>query len=261
MIFLGHDSGRVSDVDPVVVGTVLISVTLAYATLAALRHREPRGWNHGRTVSFVTAAVLLGLGWSLAGSDGFGDHMLGHLLTGMFAPLLLVMSAPVTLILRSVRPRTGRAIVTVLRSRPARVLTNPVALLTANLGGLVMLYFTPLYTTVTTSPVLHQMVHVHFFITGYLFAWMIAGPDPGPDRPPVHWRIVIVGITVLGHSILAQLIHAGLFVAVPASPQELRKAGTLMYYWGDIAEICLALSMLLTVRPVAPSRGTNPPGM
>ena len=180
--------------------------------------------------------------------------MLGHLLIGMFAPLALVLAAPVTLILRSVSSRTGKAIVHALRSRAARILTNPLLLLVANLGGLALLYFTPFYTVTTSNLALHELVHIHFFATGYLFAWMIAGPDPGPDRPTVPIRIVVLGVAVLGHSVIAQLLYAGLFVHVPVSGDELRDAGTLMYYWGDIAEILLALAMLLTWRPHAHRR-------
>jgi putative membrane protein len=167
----------------------------------------------------------------------------------MFAPLALVLAAPVTLILRSVSSRTGKSIVHALRSPPARILTNPLLLLVANLGGLALLYFTRSYTVTTTNLALHELVHIHFFATGYLFAWMVAGPDPGPDRPTVPIRIVVLGVAVLGHSAIAQLVYAGLFVRIPVSADQLRDAGTLMYYWGDIAEILLALAMLLTWRP------------
>ena len=110
----------------------------------------------------------------------------------MFAPLALVFAAPVALILRSATPRTGKAIVHVLRSRPAEILTNPVVLVVANLGGLALLYCTPLYSVTTSNLLLHELVHIHFFTTGYLFAWMIAGPDPGPHRPTVPIRIVVL---------------------------------------------------------------------
>jgi putative membrane protein len=229
----------------------LVGVAPVYAALAALRGREPRGWNQWRTASFLIGIALAVLALRPASSDDFGDHMVGHLLIGMFAPLALVLAAPVTLILRSVSTRTGKGIVHALRSPPARILTNPLLLLVANLGGLALLYFTPFYTVTATNLALHELVHIHFFATGYLFAWMIAGADPGPDRPTVPIRIVVLGVAVLGHSVIAQLLYAGLFVRIPVSGGQLRDAGTLMYYWGDIAEILLALAMLLTWRPQA----------
>jgi putative membrane protein len=70
----------------------------------------------------------------------------------------------------------------------------------------------------------------------------------------VPLRLVVLGVAVAAHSIIAQLLYAGLFVRAPLTPEELRDGGTLMYYWGDIAEIMLALAMLLTWRPPQRSR-------
>jgi putative membrane protein len=230
---------------------VLAAVALGYIAMAAARSQEPRGWNHWRTASFVMGVTLLVVALEPSESEDFGDHMIGHLLIGMFAPLALVLAAPVTLILRTVNRKTGKTIVHALRSTPARILTNPIVLLTANLGGLALLYFTPLYISTTSNMLLHEAVHIHFFITGYLFAWMIAGPDSGPERPSVPIRLIVLGITVAGHSVIAQLLYAGIFVNAPFTADELRDGGTLMYYWGDIAEILLALAMLLRWRPAA----------
>ncbi|WP_245548547.1 cytochrome c oxidase assembly protein [Gordonia namibiensis] len=229
--------------------TVLVLAAAIYLVAARRCHREPRGWNHWRTASFLVGLILLGFALRPSISESFPDHMIGHLLLGMFAPLGLVLGAPMTLLLRTASPSTTRPLVHLLRSRPARILTHPAFLLTAVIGGLVALYFTPLFTIADDHAAVHAAIHAHFFISGYLFAWMIAGPDPGPDRPSVRMRIVVLGVAVLGHAVVAQLIYAGLFVAVDAPPDELRTGGTLMYYWGDIAEILLALALLLTWRP------------
>lgn len=235
--------------DVVLTYTALAVVACLYAVAAFFRAREPRGWNHWRTAGFLLGIAILMIALRPSVSDSFGDHMLGHLLIGMFAPLLLVLAAPMTLVLRSVPPRHGRAVVHLLRSKPARVLTNPILLLVANLGGLALLYFTPLFEIAEANPLVHGVIHVHFFVAGYLFAWMIAGPDPGPDRPSVRARLVILGVAIAGHAVIAQLLYAGIFVKVPAPQQELQDGGTLMYYWGDIAEILLALALLVTWRP------------
>ena len=229
--------------------TSLCVAACIYLAAAVLRGREPRGWNQWRTASFITGIAILAVALRPSVSDSFGDHMFGHLLIGMFAPLALVLSAPMTLILRSVPPRQGRALTHVLRSKPARVLTNPIVLLTANLGGLALLYFTPLFTLADANPILHELIHAHFFLAGYLFAWMIAGPDPGPDRPSVRMRLVVLGVAIAGHAVIAQLLYAGIFVQVPAPQAELRDGGALMYYWGDIAEILLAIALLITWKP------------
>lgn len=46
----------------------------------------------------------------------------------------------------------------------------------------------------------------HVFTAGYLFAWVIAGPDPAPRRPSVPARLVVLGVAVAGHAVLSQLL-------------------------------------------------------
>lgn len=248
---LAHGSAAQHGIDwtQILTYSSLVAVTGVYLVSAVLRSREPRGWNHWRTASFLIGVAIILSALRPSASGSFGDHMLGHLLIGMFAPLALVLSAPMTLVLRSIPPRQGRTLVHLLRSSPARLITNPMVLLVANIGGLVLLYFTPLFELADANPALHSLIHVHFFIAGYLFAWMIAGPDPGPDRPTVPMRLVVLGVAIAGHAVVSQLLYAGLFVQVPAPPDELQEGGTLMYYWGDIAELLLALALLVTWKP------------
>jgi putative membrane protein len=63
-------------------------------------------------------------------------------------------------------------------------------------------------------------------------------------------------VAVAVHAVLSQLMYAGLFVQVRVPSDQLRGAGELMYYGGDIAELLLALALLTTWRP--PRRGTAP---
>ncbi|AFR51330.1 putative membrane protein [Gordonia sp. KTR9] len=229
--------------------TALVFVGVIYVVAAQRCRRQPRGWKHWHTASFIVGLIILGLALRPSTSDAFPDHMLGHLLLGMYAPLALALGAPMTLILRTAPVSVTKPLVHLLRSRPAQIATHPAVLLTSTIGGLAALYFTPLFALTERHEALHMVMHVHFFVSGYLFAWMIAGPDPGPERPSVHTRLAVLGLAILGHAVIAQLLYAGLFVRVGAPLDELRAGGTLMYYWGDIAEILLALALLLTWRP------------
>ena len=108
------------------------------------------------------------------------------------------------------------------------------------------------------NPVLYHLVHAHFLAAGYLFAWVIASPDPAPRRPSVPARLVVLGVAIAGHAVLSQLLYAGAFVQVPVPADQFRGAGELMYYGGDIAELLLALALVTTWRlhrtqAVAPS--------
>lgn len=134
----------------------------------------------------------------------------------------------------------------------------PATALVLNLGGLVALYCTPLYAAAAREPALHHLIHLHFLASGYLFAWVIAGPDPAPARPSVPARLVVLGVAIAGHAVISQLLYAGLFVQVQAPHGELRQAGELMYYAGDIAELLLAFALVSSWRPASRNRHQHP---
>ncbi|MBC6460675.1 cytochrome c oxidase assembly protein [Actinomadura sp. HBU206391] len=248
-----HHGGGLAQLLPLAAVALLLC---GYLVPAARRRREARGWSTWRTASHVTGVALLAVALagpvaSFAHTD-FRGHMLQHLLIGMFAPLALALGAPMTLLLRSLRPGQGRRLGKVLRGRACHVFADSWVALTLNVGGLAVLYFTPLYRITSTNAVAHQLVHVHFLLSGYLFAWVIAGPDPAPRRRSVPTRLLVLGVAIAVHATLAQLMYAGLFVDVPVPAQRLRGAAEIMYYGGDIAELLLALALVTTWRPVRP---------
>lgn len=258
-----HDGGAWETLLPLV---ALTAVAAAYLILKGRRRREPRGWSPWRTSAFLTGLALLAVALvpqlSPLPAGTFHEHMYQHLLIGMYAPIGLVLGAPITLILRSVSAPTGRAIGRLLRSRIAHLVANPITALALNLGGLIILYFTPLYDATTASPALHHLVHLHFLAAGYLFAWVIAGPDPAPHRPSVPARLVVLGVAILGHAVLSQLLYAGALVRVSVPAGELRAGGDLMYFGGDIAELLLALALVTMWRPRRmPPRVVNQPAV
>jgi putative membrane protein len=230
---------------------LLVPLVLFWVYLAAaLRQRGPGGvgWPHRRTAAFGVGAILLAVGLTLP-VGGFAAHAWGHLLVGMLAPLGLVLGAPVTLLLRTVDRRRGRALVRLLRRPAFAFLAHPVTGLALTTGGLYVLYLTPLYRATLTNPAAHHLVHLHFLLSGLVFTWSVAGPDPGPHRARVPVRLVVLGVAVAAHAALAQLMYAGLAVDVPAPPDDLRAGATVMYYGGDLAEIALALALLATWCP------------
>jgi putative membrane protein len=185
----------------------------------------------------------------------FRTHMLEHLILGMIAPLGLVMAAPMTLVLRTIPTRWGKAISYLLHSRSIRVMVNPGTALLLNLGGMTALYFTPLYMAMMMHPALHHAVHFHFLAAGCLYTWVIAGPDPAPHRPSVPVRLVVLGIAVVVHSVLSQLLYAEMFVTVPAAAAQLQRGAELMYYGGDISEMLLAFALVTTWHPARKPEG------
>ena len=196
--------------------------------LLATRESRRRGWSWWRAGLFTAGTVLMG--WALSpGFDAladadFGVHMAQHLLVAMLAPLALVLGAPVTLLLRSLPPARARLLGRALRSRPLHVLANPFTALLLSAGGLVALYLTPLYAATTSSDAVHALVHLHLAASGYLFAWVIAGPDPAPRRPSVRTRLLVLGAAVAVHATVAQLLFAGLLVQVHEPVAQMQAA-------------------------------------
>ena len=103
----------------------------------------------------------------------------------------------------------------------------------------------------------HGLIHTHFFVAGYLFAWVIAGPDPAPHRPSVPTRLVVLGVAIALHAVMSQMLYAGILVQVPVTAAQRQGAGELMYYGGDIAELLLAIALVLTWRPRRAGRSTT----
>ncbi|WP_327045779.1 cytochrome c oxidase assembly protein [Microbispora sp. NBC_01189] len=234
----------------------VLGCAIGYLCLArrARRRNPARGWSRWRTAGFVAGLVLLGTALappvaSFAHAD-FRGHMVQHLLVGMYAPLGLVLGAPVTLVLRTLPAGGGRRVTAVLHSRPARVVAHPVVALLLSTGSLVVLYFTPLYDAAMASAAGHRLLHAHFLLSGCLFAYVIAGPDPAPGRPGVRARLVYLGCAVAVHAVVAQLMYGGFWVDVRAPIAEVRGGAEIMYYGGDIAELLLAAALVATWRPV-----------
>ena len=170
-------------------------------------------------------------------------HMVQHLLLGMFAPLALVLAAPITLLLKVLPAQGGRRVVSFLATRPLRVLVHPVTAAMLDIGGMYLLYLTPLYALSVTNPLVHVLVHLHFVLSGYLFAWSIAGPDPAPRRPGFRARLCVLFIATAAHSTLAKLMYAHGFPRGGSHGiAEIEAAAQWMYYGGDVAELLLAVA-------------------
>ncbi|MGW1131898.1 cytochrome c oxidase assembly protein [Streptomyces griseoluteus] len=242
-------------------GTVLpqaVTVVLALLTLAAVhrlavrravRRNPALSWPTWRTVSFVTGLTLIAVALVPPAPAGFPAHMVGHMLLGMYAPLALVLAAPVTLALRALSPAGARRITAVLHSPPGRLAVHPVSALLLSTGSLAALYFTPLYNTAMSHPAGHWLMAAHFLLSGCLFAHAMAGPDPSPRRPGVPARLACLGVAIAAHALIAQALYGGFLTDVQAPIDQVRRGAEIMYYGGDIAELLLAAALVTTWRP------------
>lgn len=255
---------------PVVLLVVLVG---AYLTGVARWQRQGRAWSGRRTAAFVAGVAAMSLSLSpVVEAVALGDargHMLQHLLLGMYAPLGLVLGAPVTLLLGSL-PLSRRHVVVsvarVLRHPVLHALVHPVTAGVISTAGLYVLYLTPLLAVSERSSPVHILVHVHVVAAGCLLTWSLVGPDPAPRRPGVRTRVVVLVLTGGAHAYLAKLLYARAGELPPGTDHpvgEAQQAAQLMYYGGDVAEILLAVALfawwLHHRRPGAPR--TAPPSL
>lgn len=188
--------------DALTLAVLIIAALLYFKGLRILRARGDK-WPLGRTVSFVIGLLIVN--FAINGSIGvyshfgFSYHMIEHMILGMIAPIALVLSAPITLALRTLPhgrddeeegPRN--ILISFLHSKYAKFMTNPVVALLIFDGSLFVLYFTGLFGTLMGSHLGHQFMNLHFLLAGALFFHVIVGVDPNPNRPPNVVRMVIL---------------------------------------------------------------------
>ncbi|MGY1984897.1 cytochrome c oxidase assembly protein [Blastococcus sp. SYSU DS0669] len=247
------------------IATVLLAGAAIAVYLVATgraRHRLQRPWPVARTAGWTVGVVLLAAAVSpplaaFAHQEPAG-HVVQHLLLGMFAPLGLVLAAPVTLLLGASSTPVRRRIGTVLGSRYLHVLGHPFTAALLATGTLYLLYLTPLYAAAIGDALLHTLLNVHFLLAGCLFVWAIAGPDPAPGRPGMGTRLAALFASTAAHGYLAKLLYAHAALLPPGAEQGVagkELAARWMYYGGDLAELLLAIALF-----VAWYRGRVPAG-
>jgi putative copper resistance protein D len=182
---------------------VLILTTLLYINGVRVLHRRGDHWPTGRTISFLIGILIIN--YAINGAIGiyahfgFSYHMIEHMILGMIAPIPIVLSAPITLALRTLPAGNSsddegirNILIRALHSRYAKVITNPVIALLIFDGSLFALYFTGLFGDLMGNHLGHLAMNFHFLMAGILFFHVIVGVDPNPNRPPNVVRIVIL---------------------------------------------------------------------
>jgi putative copper resistance protein D len=168
-------------------------------------------WPVLRTVLFLVPGLGSIAFVTLSGIGAYDDtllsiHMIQHMVLGMIAPIFLALGAPVTLALRTLPPRPRKTLVRVLHSKPAKVLTFPLLAYAIFVANPFALYFTGLYHASLEHDWLHELIHLHFLITGCLFFWPLLGLDPLPGRWPYPARALLMLLSTPFHAVLGLTI-------------------------------------------------------
>ena len=189
---------------------LLVAAALYLYGVYRLRQRGDH-WPPGRTVAFLFGGLGSIAAVTVTGVEAYDTtllsiHMIQHMVLSMVGPIFLALGAPVTLALRTLPPRPRRVLVAVLHSRPARVLTFPLVAYAIFVATPFALYFTGLYRATLEHAWLHELVHVHFILTGCLFFWPLLGLDPLPNRWPYPARALLMVLSVPFHTVLGLTI-------------------------------------------------------
>ena len=165
--------------------------------------------------------------------DRLWVHMVQHALLGLAVPLLVVLSAPLTLALQTARPGTRQALRTTLHGRPARVLTHPVVAWCLFGGGLVVIYLTPLLDLAARNDPVHLLVHTHVVVSGTLFLAVLVGIDRLPHRPPFGARLLALLAAVPFHAVVGlALLSAASPMAPDTYPRLSDQRTAAGLFWG-----------------------------
>jgi len=217
--------------DATIIGVLLLMTALYVKGVLVLSKRGDK-WPVGRTVAF--ALGVAGVDFATSGGLGvyahfaFSYHMVAHMVLGMIAPIGFVLSAPITLALRTLpqgRTENERGIrgtlIALIHSRYMTILTNPIVALAIFDGSLFALYLTPLFGSLMKSHSGHLFMDLHFLLAGYLFFYVIIGIDPNPRKIPHIVRIIILFAAMSIHAFFSitllstsTLIDGGYFTSL-----------------------------------------------
>ncbi|MGY1748398.1 cytochrome c oxidase assembly protein [Modestobacter sp. SYSU DS0511] len=219
--------------------TGVVLAVLALLAFGYLLAAVDLRWSPRRTASWLAGLAVAAAGLTGPLAQAHGDlraHLAAHLLTGMVAPVLLVLAAPVTLLLRTLPVARARTVSRLLRSAPARVLGDPFVAVALNVGGLWVLHGSGLLGAVAHSPGGHLLVSVHVLLTGWLATAAVLAVDPTPHRRGVVARAVALGAGMAGHDVLAKWLYAH----PPTGVTHAEAGARLLYDGGTVVHVVVA---------------------
>ena len=186
---------------PLAVVGMIFEVLAAVLYLYGVHRLAGRGrrWQRSRTTLFLSGlaviAIALQSGVGHYDDSVFVVHVVQHWLLMSVAPILMALGAPVTLAMQAGNRSFQVRVISLLHSRPARLVAHPFVVALLNYGTMYSYFMTSLYVLSLRHPLYHDFTHLQFLAVGYLFWWQVVGLDPSPRRPNFGVR---AGFLVLG---------------------------------------------------------------
>ncbi len=255
----------------VLAASAAVAGAVVYVRWVVRLHRRGDRWPVLRTVSFV--AGMLVFGWATSGGPAaygmvlFSAHMLEHMVLVMVVPVLVALSAPVTLALRALPVRAAALpgdasrgprewLLVLVHSRVGTVLAHPVVAAVNFVVSMVAFYYTDLFELALRSHLGHLAMILHFSVAGYLFANAMVGLDPGPARLPHPQRLVLLLSTMAFHAFfgVSLLQSTSLLVADwfglmgrpwgPSAIDDQQQGAAITWGIGELPTLALAVGLV-----------------
>ncbi|MCE3291731.1 MAG: putative rane protein [Arthrobacter sp.] len=186
--------------------------------VAKVRARGDR-WPIFRTLPWVIGLLVLTYITSgppaVYGRVLFSAHMVDHMALTMVAPLFLVLGAPVTLALRALPARTDGSrglrewLLLFVHSKFSQLVTHPLFAAANFAGSIVLFYYSDAFGFAMREHVGHELMILHFALTGYIFVLTMIGTDPLPRRAPYPLRLLLLLATMGFHAFFGVTIMGG----------------------------------------------------
>ena len=209
----------------VLLALAAVAGLVVYLRWVATLRRRGDAWQVSRTLTWIAAMVLFTWvtsgGAAVYGHIQFSAHMLQHMVMVMVVPILLALSAPVTLAMRALPARRDGSrgprewLLALVGSRWAGFFALPVVAAVNFAGSMIVFYFTPLFELALTTYVGHLAMVLHFSVAGYLFINGLIGIDPGPRRVGYPMRLVLLFATMAFHAFFGLALVSGTSLLVP----------------------------------------------
>lgn len=243
-------------------GLLAVSVcSVLYLTgLVALRRRGDR-WPPHRTALYFggvgTVFVVTCTGVGTYALSVFSVHMVQHMALNMIAPLLILLGAPMTLFLRTLRTPARRTVLRSMEAPAVRLLAHPVVSTLFFVASLYVLYFTPLFEAAMANHWGHLLMQAHFFLSGLLFFWFMVAVDPIPRSINGAPRVPLLLVVVVAHTVFAMVLVFGRTVLggdyfvdqdlpwLPSRLDDQALGGALAWFLGEATTIAVLAWIIL----------------
>jgi putative copper resistance protein D len=247
------------------VAVVLLAAGLYLGGVLRLRRRGDR-WPAYRLVSWLAGCALLAFltsgGPAVYGRIHFSTHMIQHMSLMVLVPLLGVFGAPVTLALRALAARRDGSfgpremLLRLVHAPVLRFLGHPLTATVIFTGSLPVFYYSRLFELAMFTHTGHVLMTAHFLLSGYLFVWALVGVDPGPQRPPHAFRLVLLFMTLAFHAFFGiSLMSTGSVLAPDwwfalgqtddaALLADQQTGGAIAWATGDVPALLLAVALI-----------------